>query len=658
MLDTSILGELTADACAAVTGREDAAALLRAIDAAHLFLVALDDQQPSFRYHHLVRDVLRAELRARDPAREQALQARAGEWFETAGDARRAARHFLAARQADRALALLQERVMADYLRDPALPPPLDLSMVDPTLLAGTPDRLLALAADLAMAGETARSWEYLGLLEHAHPAIPPRSGLAARLAVVQAACHGQAGRLAEAVRDALAARAIQEQAQLVDEWVTAIVPTVLPRAYTFQEDYDAVQREAAMILAAPGLAEPVRQVLVPSARALAWLESGHLAQAAASADAAKAAAQRLGFGQHFFAWDYLRALAGLALERRDLDSAEQLTEQALSICERRRPVFEFLTLLDRAVIWAARGQIRDALNTVEQARLILAGTGSELLARADELEALLRLSLGDPRTPAELASGLPAPHRDLLLAKIALAAGDHQAADRRLQALPPEGLTPRRALERQVLLAAAAIGRDDPAAAVIVGDVLHTARRDGFLNTVVTTAPQVTGYLLGHSHAPLDPFMERVLTAALQIRDTQSAASQALTDPLTQTQLRILRLLPTTTTEQMAAALYISRNTVKTHLKSIYHKLGVTSRSEAIQRAADLRLPVRAEARLGPAGPPRRPGLRKAASTARGPPCLPGWPHLDLGSRGSGPTRAGRVCRGRARRWRRAAAP
>ena len=90
MLDTSVLGELTADACAAVTGRQDAAALLRSIDAANLFLVALDDERTSFRYHHLVRQLLRAELRARDRAREQALQLRAGEWFESAGDSRRA----------------------------------------------------------------------------------------------------------------------------------------------------------------------------------------------------------------------------------------------------------------------------------------------------------------------------------------------------------------------------------------------------------------------------------------------------------------------------------------------------------------------------------------------------------------------------------------
>jgi len=592
MLDTSILGELTAEACGAVTGRPDAAALLRAVDAGHLFLVALDEERTTFRYHHLARQLLHAELRARDRAREQMLQRRAAEYFESAGDARRAARYFLAAREADHALALLQDRVVADYLRDPALAAPLDLGLVDPALLADAPDRLLGLAIELIMSGQVARGGEYLDLLGRAQPPIPPGSRLAARLAAAQSAHDGLTGRAEEALHAALTARAIQERTGLSDDWIAAM-PVIVLRAHTWLENYEAVEREAAAALTEAGLPEPVKLVLVPGVRALAWPEAGHLAQAAETARAAGAQSRRLGFDEHFFSWDYLRALAGLALEQRDLDTAEQLTEQALSIPERRRPAFEFLTLLDRAAIWAARGQARDALATIEAARPVLPAAGSVLLARADELEALIRLSLGDSRSPAELATGLPVIPRGLLLARIALAAGDHRAAQDQLRSLGE--LTPRRALVREILLAAAAIGRGDPTADGIIGGLLEVARHAGFVNTVVTTAPQVTSYLVEHAtRLRPDQFTEQLIGAALQVRAAQqdgSAPGRVVSGPLTAAEQRVLKLLPTSTYLQMAATLYVSRSTVKTHLRSIYAKLGVTSRAEAIERAVDLRL-------------------------------------------------------------------
>src|SRR5207342_1123746 len=100
----------------------------------------------------------------------------------------------------------------------------------------------------------------------------------------------------------------------------------------------------------------------------------------------------------------------------------------------------------------------------IEAARLVLAGSKSVLLARADEAEALLRLSLGDLRSAAGLAGGLPATRRGLLLARVALAASDHHAALEHLDAATLGDLTPRAALMRQVLLTAAAIERGDPA--------------------------------------------------------------------------------------------------------------------------------------------------------------------------------------------------
>ncbi len=408
MLETSVLDELTAKACEAVTGRQDAAAMLRSIEAANLFIVALDDDRTTYRYHHLARDVLRAELRAIDRSQELTLQLRAAEWMESTGDTRGATRYFLAAGQADRALGLLQERVVADLFHDPAAPAALDLSRVDPSMLAGVPEQLLALSADLLLWGDAVHGGEYLDLLERTQPPIPPDSRLASRLAVLRSLRCALSGEATETVRHALAARSIEERTRLGDEWGFG-VPLLLLRAYTWLEDFEAVDREAAGAMAMPSVTEPARLVDVRGAQALAWFEAGRMADAAGAAKAADKDAKRLGFEQHPFAVDYLRVLAGVALERRDLDTAEHLTERALSIAERFRPVFGFLVLLDRAGVWAARGLIRDALASVEAARLVLAGTKSVLLARADELEALLacRSVTGAP-PPGWLEGSLP----------------------------------------------------------------------------------------------------------------------------------------------------------------------------------------------------------------------------------------------------------
>lgn len=65
-----------------------------------------------------------------------------------------------------------------------------------------------------------------------------------------------------------------------------------------------------------------------------------------------------------------------------------------------------------------------------------------------------------------------------------------------------------------------------------------------------------------------------------------------SLTDALTATEHRVLELLPTHMSEvQIGVHLFISRNTVKTHLRAVYRKLQVASRDEAVARARDLGL-------------------------------------------------------------------
>lgn len=594
MLDTSILSHLTAGACTAVTGREDAAAVLRSIDTSNLFLVALDEERTMFRYHRLVRQVLRAELRARDRSREQGLHERAATWLDSTGDSWRATRHFVEARQVERALAVMQSRSVAEVMQDPSIPETLDLSMLPPSLLTDSPDQLLAVAADTLMRGDIARCAGYLDGLTQVQRSHPLEPRLAARFAALRSCYYAVAGQMAEAAGQVREMRAIQQQARFTDEWNT-VMPLVMLHVNTAMDDFPAVEREAKLALAMPTLTEPARRVMVPGARAVAWFEAGRLGEAADAARAAAAEAGRLGFERHYLAVDYLRALVGLALEQRDLDTAEQLTEQRLRIAEHRRPSFEFVALLDRARIWAARGEVNEALSTVAAARSVLPVSKSVLLANADEMEALLRLSLGDLRSPAELAARLPAAGRSLLQARIALAAGDHQAAQGYLQSASLDSPTPRHALVQQLLLAAAAIERGDPMAGSALGGALHTARQEGFANTVVTAAPQVTSYLIEHStQLRQDPYVRHLIAAALETHAAHPAVAAAQgvpADALTPAELRVLKLLPISTYLEMAATLYVSRNTVKTHLRSIYQKLGATSRAEAIERAVEIGL-------------------------------------------------------------------
>jgi LuxR family maltose regulon positive regulatory protein len=109
-------------------------------------------------------------------------------------------------------------------------------------------------------------------------------------------------------------------------------------------------------------------------------------------------------------------------------------------------------------------------------------------------------------------------------------------------------------------------------------------------------------------AHASLLTGILDVLRGESPATGNQSPPSPA--DELSPGELRVLRYLPTNLSRpQIATELSVSVNTVGTHIRSIYAKLGVRDRSSAVQRARELRLLAGARVRYadghGATGPP-----------------------------------------------------
>ncbi|TDT14971.1 LuxR family maltose regulon positive regulatory protein [Ilumatobacter fluminis] len=97
LLDASVLDRMSGPLLDAVTGSSDGAIWLQALASTNQLVIALDRTGTWFRFHHLLRDVLRVELERRDPTRRAELHAAAGHAFEEQGDYTAAVEHLLAA---------------------------------------------------------------------------------------------------------------------------------------------------------------------------------------------------------------------------------------------------------------------------------------------------------------------------------------------------------------------------------------------------------------------------------------------------------------------------------------------------------------------------------------------------------------------------------
>ena len=108
LLQTAILDRLSGALCDAVTGQEDSHGMLATLERANLFIVPLDDKRQWYRYHHLFADVLQARAIAEQPAQVPILHQRASTWYADNGLPADAIRHAFAAKDFVQAAGLIE----------------------------------------------------------------------------------------------------------------------------------------------------------------------------------------------------------------------------------------------------------------------------------------------------------------------------------------------------------------------------------------------------------------------------------------------------------------------------------------------------------------------------------------------------------------------
>ena len=117
LLETSILEQLSAPLCTAVTGRHDCAQLLERLESENLFLFALDEDHRWYRYHPLFADLLQRRLVSHSPNTAARLHLRASTWMEANNMLNEAVGHALAGGDLKQASTLIERHILETLFR-------------------------------------------------------------------------------------------------------------------------------------------------------------------------------------------------------------------------------------------------------------------------------------------------------------------------------------------------------------------------------------------------------------------------------------------------------------------------------------------------------------------------------------------------------------
>jgi LuxR family maltose regulon positive regulatory protein len=154
-------------------------------------------------------------------------------------------------------------------------------------------------------------------------------------------------------------------------------------------------------------------------------------------------------------------------------------------------------------------------------------------------------------------------------------------------------------AIEILILQAVACRHSDVDAGLAALERALALAAPEGYVRLFINDGPPMEALLKLAVKRRIVPAYARTLLAAFGGPEDKPQVHPELIEPLSERELDVLRLLGTDLGgPEIARELMVSENTMRTHTKNIYEKLGVNSRRSAVRRAEELDLLIWSKAR------------------------------------------------------------
>ena len=614
LLRTSLLDRVNGELADLLTGRPGSERILLDLEDANAFVESLDPERAWFRYHHLLADFLRLELRRTLPDQVPVLHRRVAEWYIRQGQVVDAIRHTQAAGDwadaarllADHSFSLTldgQTQTMQALVR--AFPPGAD----HPELA------LVRAMGDLAQ-GRLDEAAAHLAVAEAHVRTTPPdrRRRLGVAIASLQLALARRRGQLAgviEHVRflDSPVTGPSDEDIALgSDLRAVALMNLGTAEAWTLglpdAPDAERHLREGAVL--ARKIGRPYLEVACLAQLGFASLVLHSFATTQRRCREAIALAERHGWGTEPVIAPALIMLAATLVWTGEFDEGERWlrrTERALQTDA--GPDIRLLLHQTAGILHAGRGRRHEALEefgVAEDLGSQLADDSQALASRVTRWLIATQARLGMTGEARALVAALDderASSGEIRNARavICLAEGDPAGALGTLHDVL-DGTAPVQGdvtvMEAHLLagLAHRELG-DQRAANQAAERALALAEADRLiLPFAMTGSAGLLEALPRHetAHAALLADILDVLHGASPASSGQSRLPPA--EELSPGELRVLRYLPTNLSRpEIAGELSVSLNTVGTHLRSIYAKLQVRDRSSAVQRARELRL-------------------------------------------------------------------